>query len=94
MKPTTYMQRALRDAKIIEALCVARHALAIHDRAIVMREGDRVEMDFTYEIRKIDEALHLLKIDTPAEERGPEPVEGRRRVVKKSAKTSKEGRVR
>ena len=64
MKSTSCVEQALRDAKITEALSIARFALGSHDRLVHIREGKQIPMDFRYEIRLIDEALGLLGVDT------------------------------
>ncbi|HTI19167.1 MAG TPA: hypothetical protein VL598_16070 [Trinickia sp.] len=73
MKPTSSLAEALREAKIVEALSVARFALGTHDRLLHIREGQQIEMDFRYEIHKIDEALQLLGIDPARPPSAPLP---------------------
>ena len=90
MKSTSCVEQALREAKIVEALSIARFALGIHDRLLHTREGKQIEMDFRYEIRKIDEALGLLGVDTSQliAPRDNGPSENNRRKSGRSAQTA------
>lgn len=52
-----------RDAQIIEALHLARYALVIHDGLTYNCEGERLRMDFTLELKKIDQVMTMLGVD-------------------------------
>jgi hypothetical protein len=52
-----------RDAKIIQALHVARYALVTHSGARCLMEGDTFPMDFSAELDQIDEVMVMLGVD-------------------------------
>ena len=63
MKPGAYIAQAERDAKVIEALHVARYALVTHDSLTVRCEGGEWEMDFSGQIAQLTEAMELMGVD-------------------------------
>ena len=64
MESDAFIRRAERDAKVIDALYVARYMLVTHHSLTVHCEGEHWQMDFKPQIQQIDEALRLLGIDT------------------------------
>ncbi|MDR6485355.1 hypothetical protein [Paraburkholderia terricola] len=64
MKPDSFVQQAERDAKIVQALHVARYTLVIHDGNMIRCEGEEWQLDFRREIALLGEAMELLGIDT------------------------------
>lgn len=66
-----------RDAKIINALHVARYALVIHDGCKFIIEGTQLKTDFSEEINSVDEVLIMLGLD-PTQPL-PAPVKNRER---------------
>ncbi|AUT70213.1 MULTISPECIES: hypothetical protein [Paraburkholderia] len=64
MNTTEFIQQAERQAKIVEALLLARYTLVIHDSNIIRCEGEEWTLDFRPEIEVIDAALELAGIDT------------------------------
>ena len=64
MEPESFIRQAERDAKVIDALFVARYSLVTHHSLTVHCEGFQWQMDFKAQIDEIDEVLRLLGIDT------------------------------
>lgn len=64
MKPQTYIAQAEREAKLIDALLLARYTLAIHNAKLCTAERETWEMNFQLELSRIDEALQVAGIDT------------------------------
>ena len=63
MTTTNPIAQIERDAKIINALHVARYALVIHDSLPYRCEGAEFRMDFTEEIAEIDAVMTMLGVD-------------------------------
>ncbi|TCK32509.1 hypothetical protein B0G84_8315 [Paraburkholderia sp. BL8N3] len=64
MKPQTFIQHAEREAKLIDALLLARYTLAIHNGKLCTAERETWEMNFRLELSRIDAALQVAGIDT------------------------------
>lgn len=64
MSATEFIKSAERDAKIIDALHVARYALVINNGLTVRCEGEFFPLDFETEIQQIDTVMQMLGIDT------------------------------
>lgn len=60
---TDQVKALVRDAKIIEALHVARYALVTHNGLPFICEGERFKTDFGVELEKMDEVLTMLGVD-------------------------------
>lgn len=60
MNRKTFVEQIERDAKIINAIHYARHALVRHHSLPVTVEGQQLRMDFSLEIEKLTEAMELL----------------------------------
>lgn len=76
MSASKFIEATERDAKIIEALHLARYALVIHHSLPFECEGERMKMDFSEELAKIDEVMTMLGVDftepLPAPKQFPE----------------------
>lgn len=64
MKSSNFVRQAERDAKVVEALHLARYLLVIHHSLTVRAEGEEWQLDFTRGIESLTAALELLGIDT------------------------------
>jgi hypothetical protein len=64
MKSKTFIEQAERHAKVLDAIHYARYALVRFHSLPVTMEGERFDMDFSLEIRKLTEAMEVLGIDT------------------------------
>ncbi|MPW17856.1 hypothetical protein GCT13_13135 [Paraburkholderia sp. CNPSo 3157] len=64
MKPKAFIEQAERESKLIDALLLARYMLVIHDGKLCSAEGETWELDFSPELKRIDEALQMAGIDT------------------------------
>jgi hypothetical protein len=64
MKAKTFIEQAERDAKLIDALLLARYMLVIHDGKLCTAEGETWRLDFRPELDEIDAALQMAGIDT------------------------------
>ncbi|TCG05321.1 hypothetical protein BZM27_34585 [Paraburkholderia steynii] len=64
MKTSAFIQQAERQAKLVDALLLARYTLVIHDGNIIRCEGEEWILDFRPELDVIDAALEMAGIDT------------------------------
>jgi ABC-type uncharacterized transport system permease subunit len=64
MKSADFVQRAERDARIVQALHLARYLLVTHHALTVRAEGEQWQLDFTRGIHTLTDALELMGIDT------------------------------
>jgi hypothetical protein len=64
MKAKAFIDQAKREAKLIDALLLARYMLVIHDHKLCTSEGETWELDFAPELKEIDDALQMAGIDT------------------------------
>jgi hypothetical protein len=64
MKTSAFIQQAEREAKLVDALLLARYTLVIHDHKRINSEGETWEFDFGAELEEIDAALQMAGIDT------------------------------
>jgi hypothetical protein len=64
MKAKAFINQAKREAKLIDALLLARYMLVIHDHKMISAEGETWELDFSSELEEIDAALQMAGIDT------------------------------
>jgi hypothetical protein len=60
MEFDAFIRQAERDAKVVDALYIARHMLATYHGLIVHSEREQLKMDFSRQIEQIDTALRLL----------------------------------
>ena len=76
MSASKFIEATERDAKIIDALHLARYALVIHHSLPFECEGERGRLDFTEEVEKIDAVMTMLGVDLteplPAPKQFPE----------------------
>jgi hypothetical protein len=63
MEFDAFIRQAERDAKVVDALYIARHMLATYHGLIVHSEREQWKTDFRPQIKQIDTALRLLGID-------------------------------
>ena len=64
MKPKTFIEQAEREAKLVDALLLARYTLVIHNGKLCTAERETWEMNFRAELIRIDAALQMAGIDT------------------------------
>ncbi|SAK79798.1 hypothetical protein AWB79_05099 [Caballeronia hypogeia] len=67
MKATAFLEQAKREAKLVDALLVARYALVIHDGMTLLGDDEpptRWRVSFRTELERIDAALQMAGIDT------------------------------
>jgi hypothetical protein len=64
MKAKAFIDQAKREAKLIDALLLARYMLVIHDGKMCSAEGETSELDFSAELAEINAALQIAGIDT------------------------------
>ncbi|MFM0632225.1 hypothetical protein [Paraburkholderia xenovorans] len=63
MEFDAFIRQAERDAKVVDALYIARHMLATYHGLIVHSVREQLKMDFSPQIEQIDTALRPLGID-------------------------------
>jgi hypothetical protein len=63
MEFDAFIRQAELDAKVLDALYIARHMLATYQGLIVHSEREQWVTDFRPQIKQIDTALRLLGID-------------------------------
>jgi hypothetical protein len=71
MKTAAFIQQAEREAKLVDALLLARYTLVIHNHKWINSEGESWELDFGAELEQIDAALQMAGIDTKEVLRAP-----------------------
>jgi hypothetical protein len=71
MKSAAFIQQAEREAKLVDALLLARYSLVVHDHKWINSEGETWELDFGAELEEIDAALQMAGIDTTEALRPP-----------------------
>lgn len=64
MKAKTFIEQAEREAKLVDALLLARYTLTIHSGKRCTAERETWQMDFRAELIRIDSALQMAGIDT------------------------------
>ncbi|MEM5460841.1 hypothetical protein VSR69_39400 [Paraburkholderia phytofirmans] len=63
MKTPEFVRQAERETTLVDALYLARHALALHSGVTVQVDGEQWPLDFTQELTKIDAALRTAGIN-------------------------------
>jgi hypothetical protein len=71
MKSAAFIRQAEREARLIDALLLARYTLVVHDHKWINSEGETWELDFGAELKEIDAALQMAGIDTTEALRPP-----------------------
>jgi hypothetical protein len=63
MSAQQFIDATKRDAKIIDALHIARYALVTNNGLTCQCEGDEFPMDFAAEIAAVSEVMVMLGVD-------------------------------
>ena len=74
MKANTFLKQAEREARFVDALLLARYALTIYHGVTVIGDdenGSTWPLDFSHELRHIDEVLQMAGVDTTRPLRPP-----------------------
>jgi hypothetical protein len=91
MEFDAFIKQAERDAKVVDALYLARHMLASYHGLIVHSEREPVKTDFSPQLEQIDTALGLLGIDI-ADPMNGDPVNAPTPKARKASKLGKSSR--
>jgi hypothetical protein len=88
MEFDAFIKQAERDAKVVDALYLARHMLASYHGLIVHSEREQLKTDFSPQLEQIDTALGLLGIDI-ADPMNADPINAPTPRARRASKSSR-----